>query len=207
VIVFGFDDEQLPHARALQVTSEQHDAGEGLEAERRIAYVALTRAKDQLHVVSTRDRLSPFAWEAGLAPPPDPTPAVPAPDRRRNSTVTPPARPRNSPRPPGDLAAQLERITRVGATYAVRTAPDHRTGLRVAAWAIRHNLVTAANAAGRTTARDCLEAVPAVTKALVERLLTRAGVEADTVVSRMAAPERTRLADALEAAATDRPTS
>lgn len=66
VIVFGFDEGQLPHRKALDVSAEEIAAGEGLEAERRVAYVALTRAQAQLHVLSTSGRTSAFAWQAGL---------------------------------------------------------------------------------------------------------------------------------------------
>jgi DNA helicase-2/ATP-dependent DNA helicase PcrA len=196
VIVFGFDDDQLPHARALQVTAEQRAAGEGLEAERRIAYVALTRAKERLHIVAAKGKMSPFAWQAGLAPEPPPPASAPEPARRHTPS-----------RPPRDLASQIDTITRVGAKYAVRTAPDQRTGLRVAAWAIRRGLVNAANVAGSTTARDYVNAVPEITDTNVDALLVRADVDGHAVISRMPAHDRARLADVLDAEAVSRATS
>ncbi len=194
VLLFAFDDDQLPHRRALDVTAEQRAAGEGMEAERRIAYVAMTRAKDQLDILTTTGQLSPFAWQAGLA-------AQPAPPR----TAPDPVRSRRTASPPRDLAPQVEAISRVGAKYAVRTAADQATGLRVAAWAIRHRLVNADNAAGTTTARVYLTAVPDIADDTVEVLLTRAAVEGDAVISGMPASERSRLADTLEAAAATHP--
>lgn len=65
VILFGADADQLPHRRA------DADGPDGVEAERRIAYVALTRASARLTVLCCGDP-SPFLEEAGLA-------AVPAP--------------------------------------------------------------------------------------------------------------------------------
>lgn len=61
VIVFGFDEGQLPHKKALDP-----EQGEGIEAERRVAYVALTRAKERLHVLATKGNESQFVLEAGL---------------------------------------------------------------------------------------------------------------------------------------------
>ena len=42
--MFGCDEGQLPHARSLEVSPQERAAGEGIEAERRLAYVAFTRA-------------------------------------------------------------------------------------------------------------------------------------------------------------------
>jgi len=103
-------------------------------------------------------------------------------------------------------AEQISVITRVGAKYALRTAPDQRTGLRVAAWAIRHRLVHADNAAGHTTARVYLGAIPQITDDTVSVLLKRCGIGGDTVLSRLATTKRTQLADALDAAAATLPT-
>ena len=98
-------------------------------------------------MLTTSGKLSQFAWEAGLAPKPRPQapapPAAPAGQARR----------RGGPVAPPELASQIAEITRVGAKYAVRTAGDRRTGLRVAAWAIRNNLVTHAGSAATTPPR------------------------------------------------------
>lgn len=208
VVIFAFDDDQLPHQRALDVTPEARAAGEGLEAERRVAYVAMTRAKDRLHILTTTGRMSPFAWQAGLATRPPPSGRASEPRRSRRPTPSGSDRPTPGPShrrttPPRDLASQIEAISRVGAKYAVRTAADQRTGLRVAAWAIRHRLVNADNVAGTISARAYLGAVPAITDDTVADLLRRAAVEGETVISAMPDGERRRLADALDAAATD----
>jgi hypothetical protein len=87
----------------------------------------------------------------------------------------------------------------------VRTAPDQRTGLRVAAGAIRRGLVNAANVAGSTTARDYIKAVPDITDTNVDALLVRADVDGHAVISRMPAHDRARLADALDSAAISGP--
>lgn len=58
VILFAVDEGQTPHAQAL--------AEDGLEDERRLFYVAMTRAKMRLEIVCTRGRESRFLQEAGL---------------------------------------------------------------------------------------------------------------------------------------------
>ncbi len=58
VILFGIDEGQMPHAQAL---SEN-----GLEDERRLFYVALTRAKQRLEIICTEGRESRFLAEAAL---------------------------------------------------------------------------------------------------------------------------------------------
>jgi len=75
VIVFGCDEGQMPHKRSL----EDLEAGnrDALEAERRVAYVAFTRAQQRLVVLTTEGNASRFCVEAGLVEPPPPTPAPP----------------------------------------------------------------------------------------------------------------------------------
>jgi hypothetical protein len=70
VVVVACDEDVLPHRNALQ------EAGEGVEAERRVAYVAFTRATEELSILSTEERPSRFLHEAGLLEPP-PTPEPP----------------------------------------------------------------------------------------------------------------------------------
>ncbi len=65
VILYGADEGQLPHAHSVA------DGANGLEDERRLAYVALTRARQCLDVVCTAGRPSRFVAEAGLTT--DPT--------------------------------------------------------------------------------------------------------------------------------------
>lgn len=70
VILYGIDEGQTPHARSLVVEAGAADPAmalaAGLEDERRLFYVALTRAKRQLSIVYTRGLASRFLAEAGL---------------------------------------------------------------------------------------------------------------------------------------------
>lgn len=58
VILFGVDEGQTPHSQAM--------VDGGIEDERRLFYVALTRAKQRLEIVCTEGRESRFLREAGL---------------------------------------------------------------------------------------------------------------------------------------------
>lgn len=58
VVLYGVDEGQTPHSAALK-------QGE-LESERRLFYVALTRAQERLEIVCTRGRESRFLREAGV---------------------------------------------------------------------------------------------------------------------------------------------
>ncbi len=58
VILFGVDEGQTPHGHSKDE--------EAIEDERRLFYVALTRAKNRLEIISTRGRESRFLREAGL---------------------------------------------------------------------------------------------------------------------------------------------
>jgi len=72
VIVFGCDEDQMPHKRSLEdLAAGNRDA---LEAERRVAYVAFTRAQQRLVVLTTTGNASRFCVEAGLVAAPKPTP-------------------------------------------------------------------------------------------------------------------------------------
>ncbi|MGO9320839.1 MAG: ATP-dependent helicase [Solirubrobacteraceae bacterium] len=87
VIVVACDEGTLPHARSLEVGAEEAARGEGLEAERRLAYVAFTRAQERLELHYDKGRPSRFLREARLIagplgtgraarkPPPVPQPA------------------------------------------------------------------------------------------------------------------------------------
>lgn len=60
VILYGVDEGQTPHRQAVA-------AGE-IEDERRLFYVALTRARLRLEIVCTQGRVSRFLGEAGVRP-------------------------------------------------------------------------------------------------------------------------------------------
>lgn len=63
VILVGADQGQFPLARTLRPGAS---AGGGLEDERRLFYVALTRARRRLDVVHTKGKASQFLKEAGI---------------------------------------------------------------------------------------------------------------------------------------------
>lgn len=68
VILFGADDDQMPHKRALLETENDPNAQlSAIEDERRLAYVAMTRASDRLLVIASKDSPSRFITEAGIA--------------------------------------------------------------------------------------------------------------------------------------------
>lgn len=71
VHLFGADEQQLPHQHSLEVDLAARVAGEGIEAERRLAHVAFTRAKDRLVIHCGTGTPSRFLGGASLfAPPP-----------------------------------------------------------------------------------------------------------------------------------------
>jgi DNA helicase-2/ATP-dependent DNA helicase PcrA len=63
VIVAGMDESELPHARSL---ADSADPDGELEGERRLAYVALTRASNRLVLLHSADRPSRFLAEAAF---------------------------------------------------------------------------------------------------------------------------------------------
>lgn len=69
VILIGCNEGRLPHEHATKEGAEAEQRGEGVEAERRLAYVAFTRARRRLTVVYAPDRPSRFLAEAGILPP------------------------------------------------------------------------------------------------------------------------------------------
>jgi superfamily I DNA/RNA helicase len=90
VILVACEEGTLPHVRSLEVGAEEAARGEGLEAERRLAYVALTRARDRLEIHYDRQRPSRFLNDAGLIAaaqdpgrPPRKAPRAPAPAESR----------------------------------------------------------------------------------------------------------------------------
>jgi DNA helicase-2/ATP-dependent DNA helicase PcrA len=63
VVLLGFEAERMPNGRSL---ADADDPGRALEEERRLAYVALTRATRQLILAFDRARPSPFLAEMGF---------------------------------------------------------------------------------------------------------------------------------------------
>jgi DNA helicase II / ATP-dependent DNA helicase PcrA len=66
VIVVRCEDGHLPHRRSLEVSPEDMARGEGMEAERRLAYVAFTRAKQRLQLYYDPEVPRRFLKEAGI---------------------------------------------------------------------------------------------------------------------------------------------
>jgi DNA helicase II / ATP-dependent DNA helicase PcrA len=64
VVLIGFEADRIPNRRSLL---DAEDPGRALEEERRLAYVALTRATRQLILAFDRARPSPFLRELGFA--------------------------------------------------------------------------------------------------------------------------------------------
>ena len=63
VVVIGFEDGRMPNARSL---ADAEDPGRALEEERRLAYVALTRATRRLVLAFDPQRPSPFLADMEL---------------------------------------------------------------------------------------------------------------------------------------------
>ncbi|MEO5985869.1 MAG: ATP-dependent helicase [Candidatus Limnocylindria bacterium] len=63
VVVVGFEDGRMPNARSISDRADPHRA---LEEERRLAYVALTRATKRLILAFDPRRPSPFLAEMGV---------------------------------------------------------------------------------------------------------------------------------------------
>ena len=138
VELFGGEEGQLPHARALEVTAAERAAGEGEEAERRLAYVAFTRASERLTITVARAAASRFLTEAGL----EPQRPYAAPQPRREPP--PPSRPAKAaaPKPLHDdpgIDQGLREASRSGLAGALRQ-PDRRTAVELAAVAIEREL-------------------------------------------------------------------
>ena len=87
VILAGAQEGELPHARSLDNTDDPLGA---IEGERRLAYVAFTRARDELVLMYNGDSPSRFIAEAALAA------AVTQPE---SSRTIPPSQPTRAVRP------------------------------------------------------------------------------------------------------------
>ena len=164
VQLFACEEHQLPHHRALEVTEAERAAGEGLEAERRLAYVAFTRAQRSLDDHRHRRRREPLPDRGGPRRPSSPYQAPrgaggPARGAAAGHTHADPK-----------VAHALGEAERVGLSYAIRTAPDRGTALEVAATAIERRLVGDRTTSERMTVTKLFAAVEQL-----ERLRARRG--------------------------------
>jgi hypothetical protein len=177
VHLFGCDEHQLPHRRALDVSEQERAAGEGLEAERRLSYVAFTRAQRTLVIHTTEAGPSRFVTEAGLKPTrPYESPVAQAPV----GTGLSPRLPRgvgNSP-----VAGVLDEAYRVGLGYALRGAPSRSVALEAAAAAIEHRLIGPETASARMPAAAVLTAIEQLTEPERAAALKAAGLGDGTAI-------------------------
>ncbi|MGA2928803.1 MAG: ATP-dependent helicase, partial [Solirubrobacteraceae bacterium] len=183
VHVFSCEEGQLPHRRALEVGTVQRAAGEGIEAERRLAYVAFTRAQRRLVLHTTRAAASRFLTEAGLSPSTpyhEPSPQQPAVSSARQAT--PNAGRRIASLPAGEAGDVVREAARIGLSYALRTAPSPAVALEAAAITIEQRLVGPQTASQRITVGQLLTAIETLTP----------GERAD-ILTALAAPESRRL--------------
>lgn len=109
VVVVACDEGVLPHRNALNALPDAVAAGEGVEAERRIAYVAFTRATEELSILHTEGRHSRFLHDAGLVAEPVAETAKPAdPDPPSRAGFWEPPRLPSSTRATGERGTALE---------------------------------------------------------------------------------------------------
>jgi ATP-dependent DNA helicase UvrD/PcrA len=204
VHVFGCEDGQLPHARSLEVSDDERAAGEGIEAERRLAYVAFTRAQRELSVHWTAGAVSRFLTEAGLVAPVavEPVAVEPAPRLARSGRRR---RAGGSVRggPAGRFVAEAQRV---GLLYAARSAPSRTAALNGVADVIEARLVGPATASARVSVLDVLGAIEQLDERDREALLRSAGIDNPRRgLTRLHARTRTRLIQALRDLAASAP--
>ncbi len=193
VHVFACEEQQLPHRRALDLDPRQRAAGEGIEAERRLAYVAFTRAQQRLVLHTTASAASRFLTEAGLAPSQPFGAPAPQPDHPSGRGGRVPKRVGNDP-----VAGVLREAQRVGLAYALRAAPSRTTALVAAATAAEENLIGPDTASGQMTVRALLAAIETINDAERAALLAASGADEDSrPITRLGANARKRLARAL----------
>ena len=191
VHVFGCEKGQLPHGRALEVSPEERAAGEGIEAERRLAYVAFTRAQRALTLHWTVGTPSQFLTEAGLVAPVAVEPLAPR---------APVAKSRRAGgRHRGSLGAPVvAEAQRVGLEYALRTAQSRKAAIEAAADVVEARLVGPTTASTRMSVLDLLDAIELLDERDRGALLRSAGIDnGRRRLTRLHARTRNRLARAL----------
>ena len=167
VVVVACDEDVLPHRNALQVGPELEAAGEGVEAERRIAYVAFTRATEELSILFTSERPSRFLHEAGLVAAPPKTRPTAAPPSRAGFWQSRQARPA---RDAVDVEALVKRAHEVGLHHALTVIADRQTALEFAAVALKRDLAGPATRSTQLTVRQFLKAITALSRSERQRV-------------------------------------
>jgi DNA helicase II / ATP-dependent DNA helicase PcrA len=119
VILAGVEEGELPHARSL---ADADDPVGELEGERRLAYVAFTRARDELQLLHASGRPSRFLAEAALAVATEPT----VPQAVTSQAVT-------SPAPPAPVVPPGLHIVKPPTPSVHRAAPPSLAASRVVA--------------------------------------------------------------------------
>ncbi len=192
VIVFGCDEGQMPHQRSL----DDHLAGnnDALEAERRVAYVAFTRARQRLVVLTTADKASRFCVEAGLvAAAPQPREPSPRPSWR------PPQAGDRTRTPPGpitgfELARAAIRAPDAQARQVLGACRSLATARRVLAAAVRSADAPCVERLTAGQAADVLREVAGRHGAQ----LSIAVPDSDAAIAGLAQSARKALADAIK---------
>ena len=200
VELFGGEEGQLPHARALEVTDAERNDGEGEEAERRLAYVAFTRARDRLTISASGGTASRFLLEAGLTPKHPYVP--PPPPREAPRRVAAPRVETVAPKPlheDPDIARGLGQAARAGLTDALRAAGDRATALEVAALAIEQDLIGVKTRSDRLTVKVLFAALRGLDGDERTAAIEAAGVRPTAIVDRLDVGARRRLVKQLRA--------
>jgi len=156
VVLVACDEDVLPHRNALQASPADEAAGEGVEAERRIAYVAFTHATHELSILHTSERHSRFLREAGL---------VAAPPRLEE----PGARP-SRPIEAKAVEDHVGRAHELGLHHALSVIADRRAALEFAAVALTAQLAGPTTRSARLTVGQFLKAIGALTAAERKRI-------------------------------------
>jgi hypothetical protein len=162
VVLVRCDEGVLPHTNAMLATPQEQQAGEGLEAERRIAYVAFTRAQQELSILHTTARQSRFLSEAGLVGEPAELSTDPSSSRTGFWREPSARRPAHS-RPATGVDEHLERAREVGLIYALSVLSDRSAALELAAVALERELIGAATQSEKLSVRQLLKAIPGLT--------------------------------------------
>lgn len=199
VIVFACDEDQMPHKRALEDLAAGN--ADALEAERRVAYVAFTRAQQRLVVLTSTGKASRFCVEAGLVEPPKPKPPSRAAPTARTHAF-------REPRLPAIIRGKIIRgpaigydvarcgITRPEADPAtiLRACRSVATAQRVLAAAVRH---ADAPCVERMTAGQAAGLLIAIAADRDEHLTLDVPAP-DDVIGELSGPPRKQLAEALK---------